>query len=115
MLVAKQQEYVLAAQRRRLAHAPDPASGTSRPNVITQALIFAMSDIVLDIMAIVTLGYLGLGIPPPTPDWGSMIPDGQDSSPPSWQLATIPGLAVVVTGLGLSLLGDGLADLLRPE
>ena len=49
------------------------------PNVITQAIVFAMSDIVLSILAIVTLGYLGLGIQPPTPDWGAMIADGQDA------------------------------------
>jgi len=114
ILVAKQQEYVLAAR----------AAGFSDfrivgrhilPNVITQAIVFAMSDIVLSILAIVTLGYLGLGVPPPTPDWGAMIFDGQTFLTTRWELATIPGIAVVITGLGLSLLGDGLADLLKPE
>jgi peptide/nickel transport system permease protein len=114
ILVAKQQEYVLAAR----------AAGFSDfrivgrhilPNVITQAIVFAMSDIVLSILAIVTLGYLGLGVPPPTPDWGAMIFDGQTFLTTNWELATIPGIAVVITGLGLSLLGDGLADLLKPE
>jgi len=83
--------------------------------VITQAIVFAMSDIVLDILLIVTLGYLGLGIQPPTPDWGAMIAEGQTFITVKWQLSTIPGVAVVITGLGLSLIGDGLADLLRPE
>jgi peptide/nickel transport system permease protein len=114
ILAAKRQEYVLAAQ----------ALGYSRkriilrhllPNVITQAIVYAMSDIVFAILAIVGLGYLGLGVPPPTPEWGSMIADGQQFITTNWQLATIPGIAVVVTGLALSLLGDGLADLLRPE
>jgi peptide/nickel transport system permease protein len=73
-----------------------------------------MSDIVQDILAIVTLGYLGLGIPPPTADLGSMINDGQNFLSTHWQLTTIPGLVVVLVGLGLSLVGDGLADLLRP-
>jgi peptide/nickel transport system permease protein len=85
------------------------------PNVLSQAIIYAMSDIVQDIMAIVTLGYLGLGIAPPTPEWGSMILDGQEFITTQWEQATIPGIAVVVTSLGLSLLGDGLADLLAPE
>jgi peptide/nickel transport system permease protein len=85
------------------------------PNVVTQAIVFAMSDIVLDILAIVTLGYLGLGIQPPTPDWGSMIAGGQSFLTTRWELATLPGVAVVITALGLSLLADGLADLLRPE
>jgi peptide/nickel transport system permease protein len=66
-------------------------------------------------MAIVTLGYLGLGIEPPTAEWGSMISDGQEFITTQWQQATIPGLAVVVTSLGLSLLGDGITDLISPE
>ena len=114
VLVAKRQEYVLAAQ----------AAGLSGrrilvrhllPNVITQAVVFAMSDVVLVILAIVTLGYLGLGVQPPTPDWGRMIADGQGFLTTNWQLSTVPGIAVVITALGLSLLADGLADLLRPE
>ena len=85
------------------------------PNVLSQAIIYAMSDIVQDIMAIVTLGYLGLGIAPPTAEWGSMISDGQQFITTHWEQATIPGLAVVVTSLGLSWLGDGLSDLLSPD
>ena len=81
------------------------------PNVISQAFIYGMSDIVQVILAIVTLGFFGLGIPPPTADLGSMINDGQNFLSTHWQLATIPGLVVVVVGLGLSLVGDGLADL----
>jgi peptide/nickel transport system permease protein len=114
VLVQKRQEYVLAAQ----------AAGLSGrrimlrhlfPNVVTQGIVFAMSDIVLSILAIITLGYLGLGVPPPTADWGSMIADGESLLTTQWQIATFPGLVVVFLGLGLSLLGDGLADLLRPE
>ena len=85
------------------------------PNVVTQAIVFACSDIVLDILAIVTLGYLGLGVQPPNPDWGRMIADGQTFLTTHWELSTVPGIAVVITALGLSLLADGLADLLRPE
>ena len=114
VIVAKRREYVLAARAAGLS--------TRRilfrhllPNTITQAIVFAMSDIVLDILAIVTLGYLGLGVQPPTPDWGRMIADGQSFLTTHWELATIPGIAVVFTAFGLSLLADGLADLLRPE
>jgi len=114
ILVAKRQEYVLAAQSAGFSDARIVGRHIL-PNVISQAIVFAMSDIVLDILAIVTLGYLGLGVPPPTPDWGSMISDGQPFLTTQWQLSTIPGIAVIITGLGLSLLGDGLNDLLRPE
>jgi peptide/nickel transport system permease protein len=113
ILVAKRQEYVLAAQAGGLSSLRVMGRHLL-PNVITQAIIYAMSDIVQDILAIVTLSYLGLGIQPPAPDWGTMISDGQNFLTTHWQLTTIPGLAVVLTGLGLSLIGDGLADLLRP-
>jgi peptide/nickel transport system permease protein len=114
ILVQKRLEYVLAAR----------AAGLSDrriiirhlvPNVITQAIVFSMSDIVFSMLAIVTLSYLGIGIPPPTADWGSMIADGESQITTQWQLATFPGIAIVISGLGLSLLGDGLADLLAPE
>jgi len=74
-----------------------------------------MSDVVLVIVAIVTLGYLGLGVQPPAPDWGTMISGGQEFLTTHWTLSTIPGLAVAITGLSLSLIGDGLADALRPK
>jgi peptide/nickel transport system permease protein len=112
ILVAKRQEYVLAAQSGGLSSLRI-MSKHLLPNVISQAFIYAMSDIVQDILAIVTLGYLGLGVPPPTADLGSMINDGQNFLSTHWQLTTIPGLVVVLVGLGLSLIGDGLADILR--
>jgi peptide/nickel transport system permease protein len=114
VIVAKRREYVLAAQSAGLSNVRILFRHLL-PNVITQAIVFAMSDIVLDILAIITLGYLGLGVQPPTPDWGRMIADGQTYLTTHWELSTIPGIAVVITALGLSLLADGLADLLRPE
>src|SRR4029077_6476658 len=72
VLVAKRRDYVLAANSAGLSDGRI-LSRHLLPNVITQAVVFAMSDIALDILAIVTLGYLGLGVQPPTPDWGRMI------------------------------------------
>jgi peptide/nickel transport system permease protein len=114
VIVAKRREYVLAARAAGLS-TPRILFRHLLPNTITQAIVFAMSDIVLDILAIVTLGYLGLGVQPPTPDWGRMIADGQTYLTTHWELSTIPGIAIVIAALGLSLLADGLADLLRPE
>ena len=114
VLVAKRREYVLAAKSGGLSDVRIIFRHLL-PNVITQAIVFSMSDIVLDILAIVTLGYLGLGVQPPTPDWGTMISAGQSYLTTHWELSTVPGIAVVITALGLSLLADGLADLLRPE
>jgi peptide/nickel transport system permease protein len=109
VLVAKEQEYAMAAR----------ASGLPTwrillrhllPNVVLQAIVYSMSDIVLTLLAIVTLGFLGLGVPPPTPDWGTMIHDGQEFILTKWYMSTIPGLAVVITGLALALIADGIVE-----
>lgn len=84
------------------------------PNVITQAIVYAMSDIVMNIGVIVTLSYFGLGITPPTPDWGRMMSDGQQFLAGGYySLTLVPAAATVLSSLGLSLLGDGLAHRLR--
>jgi peptide/nickel transport system permease protein len=84
------------------------------PNVVTQAIVYSMSDIVLNIGVIVTLSYFGLGIVPPTPDWGGMMSDGQQFLAGGYySLTLIPAAAVVLTSFALSLLGDGLAHALR--
>ena len=109
VLVAKEQEYAMAARvsglptwRILLRHL--------LPNVVLQAIVFSMSDIVLTLLAIVTLGFLGLGVPPPTPDWGTMIQEGQQFILSKWYMSTIPGLAVVLTGLALALIADGIVE-----
>ncbi|MDX6568947.1 MAG: peptide/nickel transport system permease protein [Gaiellales bacterium] len=113
-LVVRESDYVAAARAGGLS-TPRILWSHVLPNTITQAIVYAMTDVVLVIVAVVTLGYVGLGVQPPDFDWGSMINDGQEFLTTRWQLATIPGLAVVLTGLGLSLIGDGLADVLRPQ
>lgn len=84
-------------------------------NVLPQAIVVLMTDMVGLLVAIVTLGYLGIGIAPPTPDWGTMISDGQPFITTAWWLSAVPGLAVVYVGIALSLVGDGLADLWRKK
>ncbi len=112
-LVARSQEWVAAARGGGLSHA-QVVLRHILPNTITQVIVYAMSDIVLVILAVVSLGYLGLGIQPPSPDWGVMIDSGQVFFTTDPWLSTVPGIVVVLTGFGLSLLGDGLADVLRP-
>lgn len=114
VIVARRQEYVQAARLGGLGNLRVLGRHVG-PNVISQAITYAMSDIILDIMVIVTLGYLGLGITPPTPEWGSMIADAQEFITTLWWMAVLPGVAVVITGIGLSLTADGLTDLLSPE
>jgi peptide/nickel transport system permease protein len=113
-LVVRESDYVAAARLGGLSDARILLRHVL-PNTISQAIVYIMSDVVLVIVAIVTLGYLGLGVQPPTPDWGTMISEGQEFLTTHWMLSTIPGIAVAITGLALSLIGDGLADVLRPR
>jgi peptide/nickel transport system permease protein len=85
------------------------------PNVVTPAIVFMMSDVVLTILAVTALGFLGLGIQPPTPEWGVMIAEGQNFIVDAWWISVFPGLAIVWVGISFALIGDGLDDLLRAK
>ena len=85
------------------------------PNAISAALVYWMTDMALCILLGSSLGYLGLGAQPPTAEWGVLIADGKNYMNTAWWISIFPGIAIVTTGLGFSLLGDGLADLLRPK
>jgi peptide/nickel transport system permease protein len=113
-LVVRESDYVAAA---RTGGLPDWRILWRHvlPNTITQAVVYLTNDVVLVIVVVVTLGYLGLGVQPPTPDWGTMIYAGQAFLTTHWTLSTLPGIAVLIAGMGFSLLGDGLADVLRPQ
>jgi len=62
-----------------------------------------------------SLGFLGLGAQPPTPEWGVMVTDGRRYLPGQWWVSTFPGLAIFFTVLGFNLLGDGIRDVLDPR
>jgi peptide/nickel transport system permease protein len=61
------------------------------------------------------LSFLGLGVPPPTPSWGRMLAEGRDYLTVASWIATYPGIAIMITVLGINFLGDGLRDLLDPR
>lgn len=79
------------------------------PNAISSSIVFSMSDFILNILLLSGLSFIGLGIQPPTPEWGAMIAEGKEFILQAWWICTMPGLAVVLTGTALSLIGDGLA------
>jgi peptide/nickel transport system permease protein len=83
------------------------------PNAITPSIIFWMTDMALVILLGSSLGYLGLGAQPPTAEWGVLIADGKNFMTTAWWISIFPGLAIVLTGMGFSLLGDGIAFRLR--
>jgi peptide/nickel transport system permease protein len=112
ILVAKNQEYVEAA--RSLGASDGRVIGRHLlPNVLTSALVFASTDVVLYIVLVSSLSYLGLAARPPSPEWGAMITEGRTFMATAWWVSLFPGLAVVVTGIAFSIFGDGLADALR--
>jgi peptide/nickel transport system permease protein len=113
ILVSKQLEYITAARalgasdfeiiRRHLL-----------PNVVTVAVIFAMSDAVLNLLLGGALSFLGLGVQPPTPEWGLMIAEGRDFLLTAPAMVLFPGLALLWLGVAFNLMGDGLTDRFRP-
>jgi peptide/nickel transport system permease protein len=111
---AKGREYILAAKALGFRHTRVVLRHIL-PNVVSFVLIFAMVDAVGNILLGAALGFLGLGAKPPSPEWGAMISDGQNYILSSWWLSTLPGVAIVIVGVGFSLIGDGLADLLRAD
>jgi len=85
------------------------------PNAFTPWLVVATLDMARVIVTESALSFLGLGVQPPTPTWGGMLADGRVYLSTAWWLATFPGLAILITVLGINLLGDGLRDTLDPR
>jgi len=109
MLVMREQPFMLATtalgySRRRaiLRHAV--------PNLMRPCLIYSTLDMVVNLLLLASLAYLGLGAQPPNAELGSIIADGQSTLLTAWWVATLPGLVVVLFGVGAGLLGDGLSD-----
>lgn len=112
VLVAKRLDYVTAGKllgfrsgRIMLRHV--------LPNVITPSLVYSMVDVVNTILVAASLSFLGLGVQPPTPEWGAMIADGQNFIFQAWWMTVMPGICLVVTGVGLSLVADGVAEMIE--
>ncbi len=85
------------------------------PNSLTPVIVLATFGIPEAILASAALGFLGLGVQPPTPEWGVMISEGKDFIRRAPYLITWPGLAIMVTVLSFNFLGDGLRDILDPK
>lgn len=85
------------------------------PHIVPLAVVYGSVGIAGTLLFEATLSFLGAGVPPPTPTWGSMIADGLSWYATDPRLATLPGLAILVTVLGFTLLGDALRDALDPR
>lgn len=82
------------------------------PNAILGSVVFSMSDAVLVLLNGAAISYLGLGVQPPTAEWGIMIAEGQGFITIAWWITTFPGIAIVTLAMGFSLLADGLGEVL---
>jgi peptide/nickel transport system permease protein len=113
VLGIKESDYVLAAQ----SIGARPGSILMRhivPNSISPILVKASLDVGLVILYIAALSFIGLGVVPPTPEWGSMISAAR-SQFYNWWLMTFPGLSIFSVVLALNFLGDGVRDALDPR
>jgi peptide/nickel transport system permease protein len=114
VLKAREMEYIVASY----------AIGQSRfniifrhilPNVISSGIILAASQVGVAILAESSLSFLGLGVKPPTVTWGLMLADGRQVINSAWWMTTFPGIAITITVLGVTFLGDWLRDVLDPN
>jgi len=109
----REQEYVLAAtslafstRRLLLRHI--------LPNLVPSLVVLATVEVARAIIRESLLSFLGLGIQPPTPSWGTMLAEGRDYMLLQWWLAAFPGAAIFISALAINLLGDGLRDIMDP-
>lgn len=85
------------------------------PNVLTPVIVIATLEVARMIILESALSFLGLGVQPPTPTWGGMLADGRAYLSTAWWFATVPGLCIMLSVLGINLLGDWLRDVLDPR
>jgi len=85
------------------------------PNCVAPIIVQATMGIAGAILSCAALSFMGLGIKPPTPEWGSMLSTGKAYITNQWYMAVYPGVAIMITILGLNLFGDGLRDALDPR
>jgi peptide/nickel transport system permease protein len=109
MLVVREQPYMMATtalgytkKRAILKH--------GLPNVLRPCLVYSTIDLVGNLILLSGLSYLGFGVQPPTAELGAIIADGQGYLLNAWWIATLPGLVLVLFGVGVGLIGEGLSD-----
>ncbi|MGL5736652.1 MAG: ABC transporter permease, partial [Beijerinckiaceae bacterium] len=85
------------------------------PNILTPVIIKMSLDMGFAILTVASLGFIGIGVKPPTPEWGSLLSIARNYMPDFWWLAIFPGLAIFVAVFGFNLLGDGLRDVFDPQ
>jgi peptide/nickel transport system permease protein len=85
------------------------------PNVMTPVIVKMSLDMGFAILTVASLGFIGIGVKPPTPEWGSLLSVARSYMPDFWWTAIFPGLAIFLAVFGFNLLGDGLRDVFDPR
>jgi peptide/nickel transport system permease protein len=114
VLQAREEVYVAAAR----AIGASPARVLFRhilPNIVSPVIVKMSLDMGFAILTVAALGFIGIGVRPPTPEWGTLLSISRGYMPDFWWTAVFPGLAMFVAVFGFNLLGDGLRDLLDPR
>jgi peptide/nickel transport system permease protein len=114
-VIAKKEEMFVQAARAL-------GAGTGRilrrhilPNILTPVIIKMSLDMGFAILTVASLGFIGIGVKPPTPEWGSLLSIARTYMPDYWWTAIFPGLAIFLAVFGFNLLGDGLRDVFDPK
>jgi peptide/nickel transport system permease protein len=114
VLANKEEIYVLAAQSVG-ARTPRILLRHILPNILAPIIVLSTVSIGTAIISAASLGYLGLGAQPPTPEWGLILNQGRSHMRQAWWISTFPGLMIMVTVFAINMLGDGLRDALDPR
>ena len=85
------------------------------PNILSPVVIYVCLNVAMTVLLEAGMSYLGVGVPPPAPDWGRMIHEGKEYFRAAPWIVAFPGMAIFITVLGFNLLGDGLRNLLDPH
>jgi len=113
VLTVREQEYVEAA--RALGASPGRIMVVHvLRNVSTPIIVLITLSLGLAILSAAGLSFIGLGAPPPAPEWGDMLNEAQNYVQQAWWMAVFPGAAIMLAVVGLNLLGDGLREALDP-
>jgi len=114
VLSEKTKEYVEAARALGRSHLAIMGAEIL-PNILQSVLVLGTLRMGFFIVTEASLSFLGLGIQPPTPAWGTMVAEGRDVMLAAWWVSTLPGLAILLLVLSLNLFGEGLRDILDPR
>ncbi|WP_367375399.1 ABC transporter permease [Pseudomonas lini] len=109
VLILKESDFALAAKSLGFGHGRILFRHLL-PNAMFGSIVFSMSDAVLVLLNGAAVSYLGLGVQPPTAEWGTMVAEGQSFITSAWWICTFPGLAIVTLAMGFSLLADAVAE-----